>query len=282
MSAPKTHHKNGSAASRQPGDDPASAAAVPEIDGLTEIFIFSPIGVFILQDGKFVFTNPSFQKTSGYEQSELESMAPSSMIHPQDMDKVKENAVKMLKGERTLPYGYRAVTKSGETRWIFESVVPVRWAGRRAVLGYFMDNTEQEKAKDAARRSEEKFQKAFRSMPDPVIISRLRDGALIDANEAFYKASGYGPEEFIGSTVFDLGIWPDPDSRDEMLTALADKRYIRDMEIRFRMKSGEIRFVVWSAEVVDYDDEKHLIVIGRDITERKRAVLDIGAEGTLI
>jgi PAS domain S-box-containing protein len=282
METMKNHKKNGSTTDQRQADDPSSLTVMPDIDGLTNIFVYSPVGIFIVQNGKFAFTNPAFQKISGYEKPELRNMTPDIVIHPQDIDKVKENAVKMLKGERTFPYVYRAVTKNGETRWIIESVASVRFGGHRAVLGYFMDNTEQENAKNAVRRSEEKFQKAFRSIPDPVIISRLNDGTFIDANEAFFKASGYTREEFIGNTAFDLGIWPDQHSRDDMLNALAEKGNIRDLETRFRLKSGEIRFVVWSAEVIMYDDEKCLIVIGRDITERKRAVLDIGAEGMLI
>jgi nitrogen-specific signal transduction histidine kinase len=43
------------------------------------------------------------------------------------------------------------------------------------------------------------------------------------------------------------------------------------MEVEFRMKSGEIRNVLWSAEVTDYGEEKCLIAVTRDITARHRA-----------
>ncbi len=85
---------------------------------------------------------------------------------------VRENAVKMLKRKRSSPYLYRVVDKHGDIKWIIESVTSIQFEGRRAVLGYFMDNTEGERAKEALRLSEEKFhdraeKKAFFSVSVP-------------------------------------------------------------------------------------------------------------------
>jgi PAS domain S-box-containing protein len=241
------------------------------IKSFTDLFVGSPIGIYIVQEGKFQFVNPEFQETAGYREDELLGKDSSMIILPEDWDMVRENAVNMLKGKRSSPYLYRAVDKHGDIKWIIESVTSIDYGGKRAVLGYFMDNTEGERAKEALRISEEKFHKAFHSSPDWFVISTLEDGFYIDVNEAFLKTTGYRLEEVIGHTTIELGIWANPEDRAKMVKILREEGSVRNMEVRFRMKSGEIRHVLWSSEVIDYGDEKCCLAMTRDITARKRA-----------
>lgn len=245
----------------------------PDLANTYDINLFSnsPIGVFVVQDGLFKFVNRRFQEISGYTEDELIGTESASIILDADRSVVRENAVKMLKGEISAPYLYRATAKNGERRWIIESVVSVNYHGRRATLGYFMDNTEHERAKEAIKISEDKFHKAFRASPEWVVISTLEDGFYIDVNETFLKTTGYHREEVIGASSTELGIWVDPDQRARMVKTLREQGKVRDMEARFRMKSGEIRTMLWSAEVIDYGDEKCLLAVTRDITHRIRA-----------
>ena len=181
-----------------------------------------------------------------------------------------ENAVKMLKGQAASPYGHRILTKQNETRWIIETVISINYEGRKAVLGYFMDNTNCVHTQEALGISEDKFTKAFRSSPDWFVISTL-EGFYVDVNEAFLRTTGYTREEIVGRSAIDAGIWVHPHERAEMVKILSEKGKVRNLEVEFRMKSGEIRQMLWSAEAIDYGDEKCLIAATRDITDRNRA-----------
>ncbi len=245
--------------------------AVLDTEYFAKIFINSPIGIYIAQDGKFRFVNPEFQRISGYKEEELLGKPTSMIVMPEDWDAVRQNAVKMVKGEALSPYVYRAVDKQGDILWIIETVTSISYGGTRATLGYFMDNTEGERAKEALSLSEEKFHKAFRSSPDWFVISTLEDGFYIDVNEAFLRTTGYRREEVLGRASHDLGIWADPDQRTQMIKTLRERGEVRNLEARFRMKSGEIRHVLWSAEVIEYGDEVCLLAVTRDITSRKQA-----------
>jgi PAS domain S-box-containing protein len=231
----------------------------------------APIGIYIVQEGRFRFVNPEFQSISDYTQEELLEMRPQEIVHPDDWGAVKENATKMLKGLRSSPYLYRVMDKGGEVKWILESVSSVQFEKKRATLGYFMDTTEGELAKEALQVAEEKFHKAFRSSPEWFVISTLEDGFYMDVNEAFLRTTGYSRKEVIGRNSKELGIWADSRRRDEMIRMLREHGEVRDLEVEFRMKSGEIRQMLWSAEVIDYGDEKCLIATTRDITARTRA-----------
>ncbi len=237
----------------------------------TNIFLNSPIGIFIVQDGKFVFANPEFCRISGYSESEILRMKSLEIVKREDKKSVRENAIRMLKGQLSGPYEHRILTKQNEARWIIETVIPINYEGRKAVLGYFMDNTKCVHAREALNISEDKFQKAFRSSPDWFVISTLASGLYIDVNEAFLWATGYTKEEILGKSAIDVGIWVDPQKRAGMVKILREKGVVRNMEVEFRMKSGEIRQMLWSAEAIDYGDEKCLIAATRDITDRVRA-----------
>ncbi len=237
----------------------------------TNLFINSPIGIYIVQDGRFRLVNPEFQRISGYTEQELLRMSPKEIVYPKDWEEVKENAIQMLKGERSSPYVFRAVGKDGDLRWIIETVSSICFEGKRAALGYFMDTTEHERAEEALRISEEKFNKAFRSSPEWFVITTLEDGFYLDVNDAFLHTTGYNREEVLGKTSKELGIWADPSQRDEITRILKKKGVVRNMEVKFRMKSGEIRHVLWSAEVIDYAGEKCILAVTRDITPLKQA-----------
>ena len=150
----------------------------------------------------------------------------------------------------------------------------VRRSEEGDILGYqgmMRDITAHKKAEQALRSSEEKFSKIFHSSPDWMAISALSDGRLIDVNNAFCKITGYARAEVIGKTSFDLGLWVDRKERSRMAEVLRREGRVIDHETRFRMKSGEIRMMLRSAELIELDGETCVINVTRDITERKRA-----------
>jgi two-component system aerobic respiration control sensor histidine kinase ArcB len=115
---------------------------------LLRIFRSTPIGLFIVQDGKFQFVNDVFRNITGGQPDELIGTESRNLVLPEDREMVRENAVKMLKGERIEPYKYRIVVSSGQVRWILEGVTSVNYRGKRAALGHAMDITELERAQE--------------------------------------------------------------------------------------------------------------------------------------
>ncbi len=248
-----------------------SIEGIKEPELFAKLFVNAPIGIYIVQKGHFRLVNPEFQRISGYSEEELLRMSPKDIVYSEDWHSVKESATQMLKGKRSSPYVFRAVGKDGDIRWIMETVSSIRFEGKRAALGYFMDATEHERAKEALRISEEKFNKAFRSSPEWFVITTLEDGFYLDVNDAFLHTTGYKREEVLGRTSKELGIWVDPKERDEIVRILKKKGIVRNMEVKFQMKSGEIRHVLWSAEVIEYAGEKCILAVTRDITPLKQA-----------
>ncbi len=133
------------------------------------------------------------------------------------------------------------------------------------------DITEQYLAKEAIRKSEEKFAKAFRRSPVWVVISVLADGRYLEVNEAFLRGLGYTREEVIGRTSLELGLWVDLSARHRMVQEIEQNGSVSQMEIEFRRKDGRVVTVLLSGEEIDIEGERCMVSVSLDITERKRA-----------
>ena len=132
------------------------------------LFANSPIGIYVVQDGKFQFVNSRFQRDTGYGQEELLGAGSLSIVVPDDRDVVREHAVSMLKGERTAPYEFRIVDKSGETRWVVGTVAPIQYGSKRAALGYYLDVTDDKRVGAALRESETRYKSVIANLGDAI------------------------------------------------------------------------------------------------------------------
>ncbi len=113
------------------------------------LFHSSPIGIYIVQDGYFRFVGHQFAQITGYSEHELMGGIPSlNLVLPEDRNTVRENALKMLKGERSLGYEFRLITKRAVIKWVMETVAPISYQGKQATLGNLMNITEHKQTEE--------------------------------------------------------------------------------------------------------------------------------------
>ncbi|MBN1161263.1 MAG: response regulator [Dehalococcoidales bacterium] len=230
----------------------------------------SPVGVYIIQDGRFCYVNPRFQQISGYSEKELLNVNPLEIVHPEDRQRVRDHAVAMLKGQIDTPCQFRAIGKDGEIHWGVETTTSITYRGRRASLGNFIDITDSIRAEQALMESEIKFSKAFLASPAMVSITTLKDGKFVDVNESFLRFYGYSREEIIGSSTREMNIWEKTEDRVRMLKILQEQGSVRGEEFNQRDRSGKVCTVVMSAEKISIKNKPCLIVTTIDITDRKK------------
>lgn len=127
-----------------------------------------------------------------------------------------------------------------------------------------------EAAEVALRESEKKFSTAFHSAPNPITISRLDDGIHLEVNESFCRVTGYKVEEIINYTVNELNLWAYPEQQLQMLSILVKNRKVRNFELEFRTKTGEIRTGLLSADIINLNSQECLLATSNDITDRRR------------
>jgi PAS domain S-box-containing protein len=115
-----------------------------------------PIGLFIIQDGRFKFVNDNLRALLADVSDEIIESYSMKLVYPDDRERVRESAIKILRGESTTPYKYRIIDKEGQVRWLLESVASIQYQGRRAILGHAMDITEREMAQVKLEEAYEK------------------------------------------------------------------------------------------------------------------------------
>jgi len=116
-----------------------------------------------------------------------------------------------------------------------------------------------------------KLRAAFELSPTILAVTSLEDGRLLEVNDAFLRATGYTRDEVVGRPIPEIGLWVDPGLRDEGLAGLRQGRPVRDMEARFRTKSGEELVAIANADVVVVDGRSCVLTALMDITARVRA-----------
>jgi len=230
-----------------------------------------PGSVYIIQDGHFVFVNPRFQEATGYSADDLLKMKPIDIVFPEDRGKVRRHAIDMLKGIAESSCEFRAVKPDGTIYWGTETLKAIDFQGRRAALGNFVDTSDSKQFAKLLEESEDKFTKVFYSTPNPMAITTVEGGKFLEVNDINAIVTGYPRLEVIGRSAVDIGLWANPEDRARMVRTLKEKRRVVNEEFLFRMKSGEIRHWLFSAEPLTIAGEECLISMATDITSLRQA-----------
>ncbi len=119
-------------------------------------------GIFILQQGKYVFVNRRFAKMHGYSPKELLGKHHVLLVHPQDRDACKAILSRQSKGKKApKEYEIRRITKDGEILWCKVMVARIRYRGKPAVMGNVIDITHLKEMEIDLRHSLEKWQRTL-------------------------------------------------------------------------------------------------------------------------
>lgn len=228
-----------------------------------------PISISTFNEGRFLEVNRAYLDITGYERHEI-------IGHTVEELKIwvflKERAwlVQNIREKGSL-HNYEASIrfKSGHIHTFLLSADMIYLAGKPYLFTVSKDITQRKQEETALRQSEAKLAKIFNNSPDPISITSIKEGVFIEVNTAFLNTTGYQQEEVIGYTSVGLGLWLSPEDRDFLVNAAELGTPAHAVETKMRMKSGEVRTFLLSAEVLVMDGDSHLLVIAKDITERK-------------
>jgi PAS domain S-box-containing protein len=118
---------------------------------------------------------------------------------------------------------------------------------------------------------EVKFNKAFRSSPYAITLTRASDGHILDVNDGFTSITGYSFADVVGKTTRDLNLWTREEDRLAVVSELSSGKRVLAQEYQFRKRSGDEVIGLFSAEIIMIDGLPWILSSISDITERKRA-----------
>jgi two-component system cell cycle sensor histidine kinase/response regulator CckA len=120
------------------------------------------------------------------------------------------------------------------------------------------------------RISEDRFFKIFHASSNMMAITTIKDGRIVDLNEASANLGGFKREELIGAHAEKYVLWADPKQRDAVVPKLTETGSIHNAEVDFLGKFGEIHRVLFSGDPIIINDEPCLLCVSVDITEQKK------------
>ena len=106
--------------------------------------------------------------------------------------------------------------------------------------------------------------------PDAVLLTRLDDGVLVDANAAFREVLGYDRAAALGQSTTAIGLWANPADRDRMVEILRQSGRCSGLEYPFRCRDGRLIIGAMSARMLTLHGVAHVLAVIHDVSERRR------------
>lgn len=218
--------------------------------------------VFDLQ-GNIVTANQIAHERLGYSQTELIHTS-GLMLRPEDRREEASCLLAEVVSAKVHVCNIPLLTKSG-------ALIPVEtrykkgfWNGQPVILSVSKDVT-------PLMLSEEKFSTAFQSSAAIMSISYFESGEVIDINNAFTEVLGYSRDEVIGKTSYELGIYASKEVRDEIIQKIDSGIPLCKHEVGMRTRNGVQRTGLLSSDSIYIGNDRCLLTVIIDITERKVA-----------
>jgi len=235
------------------------------------LFEQSPIGMaFVSPKGKWLKVNPFLCNMLGYSESELLQLDFQNITYPEDLKKNITYLRRMLDGDIDIyKTEKRYVHKDGSLIWIKLVVYPFRDQENEPL--YFVaqmeDINKHKLAEKAIEESEKKFRDIFNYSRDAIFIHDM-DFNILEVNQRASYYLGYSKDELLQMSIPDL---TGDDCRlriDSINEDLIEGRYSHFDAIATRKDGSEFLYEA-SLRLIDYQNKPAILVIARDITERK-------------
>lgn len=240
-------------------------------DSANEIYVF---------DGdtfRFIQVNRGARENLGYSMDELRDLTPLD-IKPEYTAEAFAELVRPLRDGSKQQISFNTVhrRKDGTT---YDVEVRLQLAHGERPPVYFAvisDITERKRAEAALRQSEERYQAVVEDQPE--MISRHGpDGMRTFVNGAYCRFHGKSAEELIGQSAYEDMEPADLERLKALYATLTPEDPVGDFEISLTGPDGNEIWQRWTKRAI-YDAAGQLReyqAVGRDITEQKRAELEV-------
>nr|AAU83018.1 sensory transduction histidine kinase [uncultured archaeon GZfos26B2] len=259
---------------------------------LSQIIEGSSIPTFVIDGGHTVtHWNIACENLTGIPASEIVGTSRQwSAFYPAERPLMVDLIVDELPGEEVVRYygdeyqrsalieeGYEAEKffrhLGGGEKWIFFTAAPLKNPEGEIVgaIETLQDVTARNLAEQALKGSEDRFRTIFDSINDAVFIHDIETGAILNVNKTACNMYGYTREELRRQGVQTISMGEAPythaDAVEWIKKAAAGQPQL--FEWRAKHRSGRLFWVEVSMQSAVVGGCERLLVVVRDITERK-------------
>ena len=240
------------------------------------LFNMAPGGILLEDDkGTIMDANSAYCKILGYEYDELIGNNVRILCHSDNLPDVEKNIKKILKGE-LFKHTEKSIRKDGSHAYLELQETRITLPnGKPGVICIVNDITEQKKAQEDLRNSEESYKGLFDNATDAIYIQD-KQGKFVDVNKGAIKMYGYPRKYFIGKSPEFLSA---PGKNDLHEIGLKIKKAFEGKPQRFEFWGIDKKGREFPKEVRlnkgIYFGKEVVIAFAQDITERKKTEREI-------
>ena len=241
----------------------------------------SIVGIYIIQDDRFVYVNPTMAGIFGRSEEEMTSRTVYDFLVPEDHALARENLRKRTSnGAPSIHYHLRVLHQSGAVLQVEVHSSRADYNGRPAVMGTLLNITERKRSEEALHLQST----ALTAAANAILIAN-RDGTIVWVNPAFTTLTGYTLAEAVGKNSRDLVKSGEHDAaffKHLWTTILAGQ--IWKSETVNRRKDGTLytEFQTITPVKNEQGEITHFIAIKEDITARKQSEARISEQAEII
>jgi len=196
-------------------------------------------------------------------------------IHPDDLPILEKKFTNYIigSGHGLFETEIRFRKADGDWSWILSKGKAVEWNDKGVALRVIGLDTNIQSLKEVQEnvaQSEAKFRAIFENAPYAIVINRLEDGRMLEANKAFLKSRGIDPSELrqVQPTGFSR---IDESEAAAIVDQIAKTGGVENYETEIVGKDGAPRHITFSSVLMEVHGEKQILSMTIDITEQKRA-----------
>jgi PAS domain S-box-containing protein len=223
--------------------------------------------------GRFTYVNNAMADLLGYSAHELLGRSFGDFLHSGDKGRIMRLFIRII-GLRRPPRNleFRVKRKDGSVLHLMSK--PTRFEVNGKTVGFqaiIVDVTKRKQMEEALSASESKFKNIFENATDCIIHFDCY-GRILDVNKKAVEIFGGKKQELLGKHFTKLNVYP-PREVPRILCSfakiLADRKAYLITHIR-NMRCEEIDLEC-SGSLIKANDKLTVLVVARDITERKKA-----------
>jgi PAS domain S-box-containing protein len=221
-------------------------------------------GIVIIQDGRFVFTNPRGLDILGYEEGELIGKPLVDIIAPDEKERVRDRYERRTDPNAESPpsrYETRIQTSEGETRITEISASPIQYEGEPADLVIVRDVTERKRYEEQLEATTEELEALNRVVGhdirnDMAIIlgwAELLDDHVDEDGQEFLRKILTSGEHIVELTDTARDYIETLTSEDDLAVTPTPLRSVLETELDLRRESFPEAEFVLSGDVPDVE-----------------------------
>ena len=227
----------------------------------------------------FTYVSPSIMRTHGFTVEEAMNMTLDQVLTPESLrnlltiykEEMRLEDTGTADPERIRRLEIEGYKKDGSIIWLESSVSNQRDEENKpiGILAVSRDITDRKQAEEKLRSSEEKFRALTETTASATLVVQGEKFRYV--NPAFERLSEYTLQDLQELRFWDI-IHPDFQQlvKERGFARQRNEKIPTRYEFKYITKSGETRWLDFSATYIEFENKPALMASGFDITERKQ------------